>query len=57
MAELRNLLSKLMEKTGDTVEQILHWSDWRRRRQYSAQQCYYRSRGNLMITKHLRLWY
>ncbi|WP_161783438.1 hypothetical protein [Xenorhabdus nematophila] len=55
MAELRKLLSKLMEKTGNTVEQILHWSDWRRRHQYYAQQCHYRSRDNLMITERLRL--
>ncbi|OKO98143.1 hypothetical protein [Xenorhabdus eapokensis] len=40
--ELRKLLSKLMEKTGEAVEQILHWSDWRRRHQYYAQQCHYR---------------
>ncbi|MDE9454538.1 hypothetical protein KKJ05_12230 [Xenorhabdus bovienii] len=55
MAELRNLLSKLMKKTGDTVEQVLHWSFWRRRHQYSAQQCHYRRRDKLMITEQLRL--
>ncbi|WP_218153299.1 hypothetical protein [Xenorhabdus koppenhoeferi] len=55
VVELRKLLSRLIEKTGNTVEQILHWSDWRRRHQYSAQQCHYQSRDNLMITEHLRL--
>ncbi|MBA0020308.1 hypothetical protein HZS38_14580 [Xenorhabdus nematophila] len=52
---MRKLLSKLMEKAGETVEQVLHWSSWRRRHQYYAQQCHYRSRGNLMITEQLWL--
>ncbi|MCT8348812.1 hypothetical protein LGZ99_16870 [Photorhabdus temperata] len=55
VAELRKLLSKLMEKTGESVEQVLHWSSWRRRHQYHAQQCHYRRRDNLMITERLRL--
>ncbi|PHM77461.1 transposase [Xenorhabdus cabanillasii JM26] len=55
VAELRKLLSKLMEKAGETVEQVLHWSSWRRRHQYYAQQCHYRRRDNLIITEHLRL--
>ncbi|WP_319927891.1 hypothetical protein [Xenorhabdus littoralis] len=55
MAELRKLLSKLMEKTGETVEQTLHWSSWRRRHQYCAQQCHYRRRDHLMMTERLRL--
>ncbi|MDE9459721.1 hypothetical protein [Xenorhabdus bovienii] len=55
VAELRKLLSKLMEKPGDTVEQILHWSDWRRRHQYDAQQYHYRRRDNPLITEQLRL--
>ncbi|PHM41609.1 transposase [Xenorhabdus szentirmaii] len=55
VAELRKLLSKLMEKAGETVEQVLHWSSWRRRHQYCAQQCHYRRRDNLMITEPLRL--
>ncbi|OTA14394.1 transposase [Xenorhabdus vietnamensis] len=55
VAELRKLLSKLMEKAGGTLEQILHWSDWRRRHQYRAQQCHYRRRGNHRITEQLRL--
>ncbi|WP_273552898.1 hypothetical protein [Xenorhabdus sp. IM139775] len=55
MAELRRLLSKLMEKAGETVEQVLHWSSWRRRHQYYAQQCHYRRRDNRMITEQLRL--
>ncbi|WP_143707575.1 hypothetical protein [Xenorhabdus szentirmaii] len=55
VAELRKLLSKLMEKAGETVEQFLHWSSWRRRHQYAAQQCHYRRRDNLMIIEKLRL--
>ncbi|MDC9581130.1 hypothetical protein PSI15_06025 [Xenorhabdus sp. PR6a] len=55
VAELCRLLSKLMEKAGETVEQVLHWSSWRRRHQYYAQQCHYRYRDNLMITECLRL--
>ncbi|MBD2782790.1 hypothetical protein ID859_20195 [Xenorhabdus sp. 38] len=50
--ELRKLLSKLMERMGET---ILNWSFWRRRHQYHAQQCHYRRRDNLMITEQLRL--
>ncbi|WP_338861101.1 hypothetical protein [Xenorhabdus griffiniae] len=53
--ELRKLLSKLMEKTGEAVEQILHWSDWRRRHQYYAQQCHYCRRNNPIVTEQLRL--
>ncbi|CBJ79972.1 hypothetical protein XBJ2_410004 [Xenorhabdus bovienii str. Jollieti] len=55
VSELRKLLSELMEKTGETVEQILHWSYWRRRHQYYAQQCHYRHRDNPLITNKLRL--
>ncbi|MBD2786311.1 hypothetical protein ID858_10475 [Xenorhabdus sp. DI] len=55
VAELRKLLSKLMEKAGETVEQVLYWSSWRRRHQYYAQQCHYRHRDNFMITERLRL--
>ncbi|MDC9591984.1 hypothetical protein PSI23_22640, partial [Xenorhabdus sp. XENO-10] len=55
VAELRKLLSKLMEKAGKTIEQILHWSDWRRRHQYRAQQCHYRRRGDHRLTEQLRL--
>ncbi|CEF32118.1 transposase [Xenorhabdus nematophila str. Websteri] len=55
VAELRKRLSKLREKAGETVEQVLHWSSWRRRHQYYAQQCHYRRRDNLMITERLRL--
>ncbi|MDE9519126.1 hypothetical protein KKJ17_15675 [Xenorhabdus bovienii] len=60
LAYLRGLLSvaelrKLMEKAGKTIEQILHWSDWRRRHQYRAQQCHYRRRGDHRLTEQLRL--
>ncbi|PHM60830.1 transposase [Xenorhabdus stockiae] len=55
VSELRNLLSKLMKKTRETVEQILSWSDWRRRHQYRAQQCHYRRRDNPVLTDQLRL--
>ncbi|CBJ82214.1 Putative transposase [Xenorhabdus bovienii str. Jollieti] len=40
-----------MEKAGKTIEQILHWSDWRRRHQYRAQQCHCRGRGNDRLTE------
>ncbi|CDL85289.1 conserved hypothetical protein [Xenorhabdus cabanillasii JM26] len=53
--ELRKLLSKLMEKAGETLEQILSWPYWRRRHQYRAQQCHYHSRDNPLIKKQLRL--
>ncbi|MDE1487961.1 hypothetical protein KKI90_16790 [Xenorhabdus bovienii] len=55
VAELRKLLTKLMGKMGETIKQILHWSSWRRRHQYYAQQGHYRRRDNLMITEQLRL--
>ncbi|MDE9496872.1 hypothetical protein KKJ22_03275 [Xenorhabdus bovienii] len=50
VSELRKLLPKLMEKTGEVLEQILSWSSWRRRHQYRAQQCHYRRRDNPLIT-------
>ncbi|MDC9615616.1 hypothetical protein PSI19_17420 [Xenorhabdus khoisanae] len=55
VSELRNLLSKLMEKTRETVEQILDWSNWRRRHQYRAQQYHYRHREEHLIMEQLRL--
>lgn len=55
IAELRKLLSKLMRKAGETVEQILYWSDWQRRHQYRAQQCHYRRREEYLIMEQLRL--
>ncbi|MDE9552686.1 hypothetical protein KKI93_20375 [Xenorhabdus bovienii] len=55
VSELRKLLSKLMEKTRETVEQILYWSNWRRRHQYRAQQYHYRHREAHLITEQLRL--
>ncbi|WP_338885634.1 hypothetical protein [Xenorhabdus sp. TH1] len=55
VSELRNLLSKLMKKARETVEQILSWSDWWRRHQYRAQQCHYRRRDNPLIPEPLRL--
>nr|MCC8368392.1 hypothetical protein [Xenorhabdus sp. PB61.4] len=55
VAELRKLLSKLMEKAEKTVEQILSWSDWRRRHQYYAQQCHYRYQAKRLMTESLRL--
>ncbi|WP_323861509.1 hypothetical protein [Xenorhabdus doucetiae] len=36
VSELRKLLSKSVKKTGETIEQILHWSYWQRRHQYCA---------------------
>ncbi|WP_340609079.1 hypothetical protein [Xenorhabdus bharatensis] len=55
MSELRKLLSKLMFKAGETVEQILYWSNWRRRHQYRAQQFHYRRREGHLVTEQLRL--
>ncbi|WP_206602265.1 hypothetical protein, partial [Xenorhabdus sp. KJ12.1] len=54
ISELRNLLSKLMKKAGETREQILFWSDWRRH-QYRSQQCHYRRRDTPLIPQPLRL--
>ncbi|WP_092511577.1 hypothetical protein [Xenorhabdus mauleonii] len=53
VAALRNLLSKLMEKMGEAIEQILHWPYWRR--QYCAQQYHYRRRDNPLNTNQLQL--
>ncbi|WP_340611840.1 hypothetical protein [Xenorhabdus bharatensis] len=44
-----------MKKTRETVEQILFWSNWRRRHQYRAQQCHYRRRDHPLIPQPLRL--
>ncbi|WP_338885874.1 hypothetical protein [Xenorhabdus sp. TH1] len=55
VSELRNLLSKMMKKTRETVEQILSWADWRRRHQYCAQQCHYCRHDNPVFTDQLRL--
>ncbi|MDC9596107.1 hypothetical protein [Xenorhabdus anantnagensis] len=44
-----------MKKPRETVEQILSWSDWRRRHQYRAQQYHYRRRDNPVLTDQLRL--
>ncbi len=38
VSELCKLLSKLMGKVGETLKQILYWSNWWRRYQYKAQQ-------------------
>ncbi len=53
--ELSNLLSKLMKKAEETVEQILYWPDWRRRHQYKARQYHYHRREGSLITEKLRL--
>ncbi|WP_387492849.1 hypothetical protein [Photorhabdus sp. RM96S] len=55
VSELRKLLSKLMVKAGETVEQILYWSNWRRRHQYRAQQFHYCRREGHLVTEKLRL--
>ncbi|MDC9583286.1 hypothetical protein PSI15_17385 [Xenorhabdus sp. PR6a] len=36
VSEPRNLLSKSVKKTGETIEQSLRWSYWQRRHQYCA---------------------
>uniref|UniRef100_UPI00359C12BD transposase n=1 Tax=Xenorhabdus yunnanensis TaxID=3025878 RepID=UPI00359C12BD len=44
----------IVDETG-FIKKGTHWSSWRRRHQYHAQQCHYRRRDNLMITERLRL--
>nr|WP_166306332.1 hypothetical protein [Photorhabdus cinerea] len=55
VAELRKLLSRLMEKAGETIEQILHWSYWGRLHQYCAQQCHYHRWEESLLTEQLQL--
>jgi hypothetical protein len=42
--EIRRLHSKLINAVTTTVEHVLHWSAWRRRRQAEAKASHYRKR-------------
>ena len=43
--EVRKLLLRLVWDRLTPAEQALAWSDWRRRHQYRARACHYRTRG------------
>jgi hypothetical protein len=43
--EVRKLLLQLVWDRLPSVEQALAWSEWRRRHQYQARVCHYRTRG------------
>jgi len=45
LAELRRLLTSLVQARAPGPEGIWSWSRWRRRRQYQARVCHYRRRG------------
>jgi len=42
--EIRRLYSKLINAVTTTADHVLHWSDWRRRRQAEAKSSHYRKR-------------
>jgi hypothetical protein len=44
--EIRRLLAALALSPLTRIDQILHWSDWRRERQHQARTCHYRRRGH-----------
>jgi hypothetical protein len=44
--EIRRLLAALALSPLTCIDQILHWSDWRRERQHQARTCHYRRRGH-----------
>jgi hypothetical protein len=45
LPEIRRLLINLIQARAPQPERVWSWSDWRRRRQYQARLCHYRSRG------------
>ncbi len=47
MAEIRRLLWKVVFVVGQTVEQVLAWSRWRRHHQAVAKFYHYKRRGVL----------
>ena len=48
--EIRRLLAKLALTPVACIEQVLHWSRWRRKRQFQARACHYRRRGHPLPT-------
>jgi hypothetical protein len=44
--EIRRLLAALALAPARTVESVIGWSIWRRRRQHQARTCHYRRRGH-----------
>jgi hypothetical protein len=42
--EIRRLYSKLLNAATTTADHVLHWSDWRRRRQAEAKTSHYHKR-------------
>ena len=45
MPEIRRLLAVFMLNSRRTAEQVLHWSQWRRRHQATARRCHYQRRS------------
>ena len=43
--EIRRLLTALLLRHTPLPQQVVAWSTWRRRRQYQARLCHYRTRG------------
>ncbi|RCH58283.1 hypothetical protein DT019_39000 [Streptomyces sp. SDr-06] len=46
LAEIRRLTNRLIHRRPAPVEYVLHWSHWRRKRQYQARLSHYKRRGH-----------
>ena len=45
--EIRRLFTNLLTRTVRAIEDIAHWSRWRRRHQAQAKACHYRRQATL----------
>ncbi|AYA20067.1 hypothetical protein DCW30_15340 [Streptomyces alfalfae] len=46
LAEIRRLITRLTNRRPVSIDHILHWSAWRRRRQQQARTSHYTRRGH-----------
>ncbi|MFF4909097.1 hypothetical protein ACFY2T_30010 [Streptomyces sp. NPDC001260] len=46
LAEIRRLITRFTDGRPTPVDDVLHWSTWRRRRQHQARISHYKRRGH-----------